>query len=135
MECSDFSWLFSGHFFDAGFFLFFRNLSLRMMDFAFEIFTGALELAHAFSEAACQFGDLLGPEEQEDHDKNNDPFRSLREAKGEWRVHVLSLMGGLWLSNGNNGRSGGGLSAERMPDGKRQGIAGEIRGRCAKPGA
>ena len=58
----------------ARFGLFLRDRGLRIADLVLEVLAGALELAHALADAPGQFRKLLGPEEQQDNDENDDPL-------------------------------------------------------------
>jgi hypothetical protein len=53
-----------------------QGLTLHLAHFllkgAFEIGGGFAELRHQFAKAAREFGQLLGPENDEDHHKQND---------------------------------------------------------------
>ena len=56
------------------------------VDFPFEIFPRAFELAHALANPPGKFGKLLGSEQQEDNQENDDHFLTteIKKGKGVW---------------------------------------------------
>jgi len=84
--------LFAGHFltghFVAGHFpglhsvCFLFGFGGSAFDFVFELGAGLFEFAHALAEAAGQFGDFFGTEEEEDHHEDDHDLRAT-EVEGE----------------------------------------------------
>jgi hypothetical protein len=52
------------------------DLIFSACDFTLKIFTGFFELTHALADTACKFRKFLGTEEEKNHDKDHDHFRS-----------------------------------------------------------
>ena len=88
--------LFLGGHFLAGHFLgldcvgFLFDIDFGAFDFVFEFGAGLFELAHALAEAAGQFGDFFGAEEEEDHHEDDHDLRAT-EVECE-DVHQEGLM-------------------------------------------
>lgn len=77
--------------------LFFRSLDGWLvgrfihaaMEFGFEFIFRTTEFAHAAAEAAGESGKLLGPEQYEDQDGDDDHFRSSKrsDSRDDWSIH------------------------------------------------